>query len=112
MEIWYTDRGSIWQFASSQYHQPHEEWDKDLENNETKQKIPQYAKLALLIEDLEEEAFVIEIVYQLRLENKVECNTPPITLIHTKMRIITSVYVLQTNESMVKQSWQNILLLG
>jgi hypothetical protein len=57
-----------------------------------------------LIEDLEEEAFAIEIVYQLRLKTKVECNTPPITLIHTKMRIITSIYVLQTNESMVKQS--------
>jgi hypothetical protein len=47
-----------------------------------------------LIEDLEEEAFAIEIVYQPRLENKTKCNIPPITLIHTKMKIITSVYVL------------------
>jgi len=102
LEIQSTKKVFIWQSISSQYHQPHEEWDKDLDNNEIKQTIPQHAKPALLIEDLEDEAFANEIVYQQGFENKAKCKIPPITLIHTKMRIITNVFVLWTNESMVK----------
>jgi len=37
-----------------------------------------------LIEDLEDEAFANEIVYQQGFEKKPKCNIPLITLIHTK----------------------------
>ncbi len=34
LEIRSIDRSFAWQFASPQYHQPHEEWAKDLNNDE------------------------------------------------------------------------------
>ncbi len=74
------------------------------------------ASLAPLImisptEDLEEQAFATKVVYQSRLECRIECNTPPIIVIHIEMRTKISVNVLQTNEFRVRQSQQNVLLL-
>ncbi len=57
---------------------------------------------------MEKQAFVTKIVYQTRLENKAKHNTPPIMMIHTKMRITTIANVPQNNESITRQSWHNM----
>lgn len=67
-----------------------------MENDEVEHAIPQYVEIPPQIKDMEEQAFAIEIVYQSRMENIIECNTPLMTLIHTKMRTTTSANVLQT----------------
>jgi hypothetical protein len=46
------------------------------------------------------------------MKNKVEFNTLQITIIHIEMKITTNANVLQTNESKVRQSQQNVLILG
>jgi hypothetical protein len=68
-----------------------------LDNDEVEHAIPQYVKIPPQIKDMEEQAFAIEIVCQLRIETIIECNTLLMTLIHTKMRTTTSANVLQTS---------------
>jgi hypothetical protein len=46
------------------------------------------------------------------MKNKVKFNIPQITVIHTKMKIIINANILQTIESKVRQSQQNVLLFG
>lgn len=46
------------------------------------------------------------------MENKVEHNTPPMTIINTKIRQVDKVNVMQTNESKIKHNRQFVLLLG
>jgi hypothetical protein len=35
--------------------------------------------------------FTIEVMYQSRMENRVECNTPPIIIINLEMKIIPQI---------------------
>lgn len=46
------------------------------------------------------------------MEKKTKHNIPPIIVIKTKVNTTTNANVLQTSEYKVKQSWQNIILLG
>jgi hypothetical protein len=45
------------------------------------------------------------------MKNKVEFNILQIIIIHIEMKIITNANVLQTSESRVRQSQQNVLIL-
>jgi hypothetical protein len=60
---------------------------------------------------MEEHAFIIEIFYQIRMENKIEHNTPPMMAINTEIQVVDNVNVMQTNESKIRHNRQPILLL-
>jgi hypothetical protein len=69
--------------VSLQYRYNHEEWDEDLDNDEVEQVLPQYVKIVLQTEDLEEHAFVIKIVYQTKREHRIKHSTLPIMMVGT-----------------------------
>ncbi len=63
MEIRSINRGFAWQFASPQYCQPHDEWEKDMDNDEVEHAIPQHVELVFQTQYLKEQAFAIEMLY-------------------------------------------------
>ncbi len=63
-EIRYIDKDYALQFDSPQYHQPHEDQDEDLNNDEVEHVIPHYAKIRLKTKDLGEQVFTTKEVYQ------------------------------------------------
>lgn len=59
---------------------------------------------------MEEHAFITETIYQIRMENKVERNTPLMMHINTKIQVVDNVNVMQTSVSKIRCNRQPILL--
>jgi len=51
---------------------------------------------------------VNEAMYQTKMENKVQHNTPAIAVVNTKIRQVDKVHIMQTNEYRIKHNYQPI----